>query len=224
MLRRSNKKRQSAYFEKEANMIKAIKSRRSVRLFDQEKEISESAILKILEAAHFAPSAKNQQPWHYVIIRNSDVIRKIMMTNTPFRCEGSRIGEDYDKKCNINLPKAIAAVFFDKKKSVFCDPKYYGNIDKKGWDGIEDYSYSDIISIGCSIQNFVLAAHQLGIGTCILGDILEEGINPEIYDWINVDRRRFQLMSGIIMGYSSRDMSNAKGFRNLLTKHYEVIE
>ena len=48
-------------------LIEAIKTRRSIRQF-QDQPVSADHIKTIIEAAMLAPSAGNQQPWHFIII------------------------------------------------------------------------------------------------------------------------------------------------------------
>lgn len=57
--------------------MKAILGRRSIRKFTGEK-IPEEDVKKFLEAAMAAPSACNQQPWHFVVIEDKKSFNKIM--------------------------------------------------------------------------------------------------------------------------------------------------
>ena len=57
--------------------MKAILGRRSIRKFTGEK-IPEVDVKKFLEAAMAAPSACNQQPWHFVVIEDKKSFNKIM--------------------------------------------------------------------------------------------------------------------------------------------------
>lgn len=41
--------------------------------------------MKILQAATYAPSAKNRQNWHFVVIEDEDKIRKCLFTNSPIQ-------------------------------------------------------------------------------------------------------------------------------------------
>lgn len=50
-------------------LLEAIKTRRSVRQF-QDRPVAEEHIQTIIAAAMMAPSAGNQQPWHFIIIRD----------------------------------------------------------------------------------------------------------------------------------------------------------
>ena len=49
--------------------MKVIDTRRSIRSY-QNKNVSEQDILKILKAAMQAPSARNQQPWEYLVVKD----------------------------------------------------------------------------------------------------------------------------------------------------------
>ncbi|MBN1913761.1 MAG: nitroreductase family protein [Candidatus Omnitrophica bacterium] len=51
----------------------AILKRRSVRRYT-DKEVSEDLIKKIIEAGMNAPSAGNQQPWHFLIMKNKKTL------------------------------------------------------------------------------------------------------------------------------------------------------
>lgn len=54
----------------------AIKTRRSIRSYEQ-KSISDTHLHLILEAGMYAPSAYNQQPWHFVVIKDKQKLYQI---------------------------------------------------------------------------------------------------------------------------------------------------
>lgn len=54
----------------------AILSRRSIRRYTSQP-VSEELIKDLLEAAMSAPSAGNEQPWHYVVIRDRKILDEI---------------------------------------------------------------------------------------------------------------------------------------------------
>ncbi|MEW6101891.1 MAG: nitroreductase family protein [Candidatus Omnitrophota bacterium] len=58
------------------DILKAIKIRRSVRDFKQ-KAIPRKAIETLIEAARFAPTARNVQPWEFIIITDASMLEKI---------------------------------------------------------------------------------------------------------------------------------------------------
>ncbi|NLD50386.1 MAG: nitroreductase family protein [Clostridiaceae bacterium] len=56
--------------------MEAILNRRSIRKYT-DKPVTEEDIRCLLQAAMSAPSAGNQQPWHFVIIRDRSILLKI---------------------------------------------------------------------------------------------------------------------------------------------------
>jgi len=181
-------------------VLTSIKERRTVRFYDQSKEIPKELLLTVIEAGHFAPSAKNLQPWHFVIVTNPAMIDKIMSAKLPTRPEGSSLKNYRGEDIEAWIPKSFIVVFFEKNKSLMADKRYHSD-NNEGIPQVCDYSPTDIMSIGCALQNMSLAAHSLGLGSCICGDVLLPGINPEIYGWLNVDREKYDLMCGLKIGW-----------------------
>ena len=62
--------------------MEVIKIRRSVREFTNE-DISDSDIRKIIEAGICAPSARNQQPWEFIVIRDKTILNKLSEKLSP---------------------------------------------------------------------------------------------------------------------------------------------
>lgn len=56
--------------------MKTLFSRRSIRKYTSET-VTEEVLREILEAAMSAPSAGNQQSWHFVIINDRKILDKI---------------------------------------------------------------------------------------------------------------------------------------------------
>lgn len=58
------------------DLDKAIKTRRSVRFFT-EKKVSHDKIIKIIEAANYAPSATDKQAWRFIIIDEKEKLSRL---------------------------------------------------------------------------------------------------------------------------------------------------
>jgi nitroreductase len=56
--------------------LTAIHTRRSIREY-QDKDIPEELVLDLVKAAMASPSARNQQPWEFVVITDPDLRKKI---------------------------------------------------------------------------------------------------------------------------------------------------
>ena len=62
-----------------------LSNRRSPRSFDATATISNEALVAILEAARWAPSANNFQPWRFHVgVRGDEVFNSILATLVPF--------------------------------------------------------------------------------------------------------------------------------------------
>ena len=56
--------------------IKCIRTKREIREY-LEKPVPQECIEVILEAGRLAPSSKNSQPWHFIVIRDKETLREI---------------------------------------------------------------------------------------------------------------------------------------------------
>ena len=78
-----------------------VRRKRDIREFKPEP-IKEDQLWYILEAGRLAPSSKNAQPWHFIVIRNKETLQELAKT-TP---TGSYLA---------NAPLAIAVVLENAK-------------------------------------------------------------------------------------------------------------
>ncbi|WP_321211723.1 nitroreductase family protein [Methanothermobacter sp. DP] len=57
-------------------VLEAIKTRRSIRKYSK-RDVPDEMLHKILEAAMCGPSAVDQRPWHFIVVKNRDMLEKI---------------------------------------------------------------------------------------------------------------------------------------------------
>jgi nitroreductase len=137
------------------DIFKAIKERRSCRNFLPES-INEEVIEKILEAATWAPSPLNTQPWEFVVVTNKEMKEKIFAEAD--RCKKWGVetsGWKWLEKYQLSFLKTapvIVAVIGDSKKS---------GLDTFQEEGGVGYQHA----CAAAIQNMNLAAHALGLGS-----------------------------------------------------------
>ena len=177
-----------------------IKKRRSVRKYQPQK-VSGEAVLEVLVAAGWAPSANNSQPWRFIILENPSVKRELAEAMADvWVADAEKDGTKVDAKMKqervdrfANAPAIILACttldglrkFPDQKRQMF----------------ERDLAQQ---SLGAAMQNILLTAHALGLGACwfcapgfckdtvrkVLG--IPEAVEPEAF---------------IIMGYSAEKSS-----------------
>ncbi|MDP4091596.1 MAG: nitroreductase family protein [Bacillota bacterium] len=83
--------------------LKTILSRRSIRRF-KEEQIKDEELQAILEAGKFAPSAMNQQPWHFTVVQNKELLQKINeVCRAAFLKSGIKNFEDRAKAENFTI-------------------------------------------------------------------------------------------------------------------------
>lgn len=58
-------------------VIDAILKRRSIRRYNG-KPVDKSIIRNLLVAGMYAPSARNRQPWHFIVIDNRDQLEQMV--------------------------------------------------------------------------------------------------------------------------------------------------
>ena len=135
----------------------AILERRSIRKF-KEDSVSRELLNKILEAGTLAPSGKNKQPWKFYVVQGE---KRSEMTQAMQR------GMDRLAKMGINTGSAkyTLRVMETAPVTIFVfNPTSRHPLMKR--DTLEVYTdIVDIQSIGAAIQNMLLTAVDLGLGT-----------------------------------------------------------
>jgi len=128
------------------DVLKAIKSRRSVRAFTNQP-VSEKEVEKLIDAARWAPSAGNIQPWAFIVVRDPKVKRGL--------CEAA------SNQTFIEKAPVVVVVCADTQQS----SQRYGS------RGANLYCLQDTAA---ATQNILLAAQAMGLASCWVGAFKEE--------------------------------------------------
>lgn len=142
-----------------------IKSRRSIRKYTDEP-VTRETISEIVDAARFAPSWKNTQIARYHVIENKELKQKI--------ADECVLGFEGNMK-SISRASVLVVVSYITKR---CGYERDGSFTTSKGD------HWEMFDAGIATQTFCLAAHEKGVGTCIIGifdeDAIAEAINlPE---------------------------------------------
>jgi 5,6-dimethylbenzimidazole synthase len=137
------------------DLVAAIKERRSCRAFLPDP-IDEATIEQVLEAAVWAPSPANLQPWEFIVITGREVKEKIYATSNELKQAWfEKSGWNWVNKYSIDFLKDVPAMV-----CVVADPKKSG-LDFFSAQGVEAYQHA----CAAAIQNMMLMAHSLSLGT-----------------------------------------------------------
>ena len=171
-------------------VLKAIKERRSIRRFE-DKDVEQTKIDQILKAATWAPSANNDQPWKFVVVRSKETTEKVLNVFL------DRM-KDYFESHGIPLDriKAFWSGIFSAPVHIFafCDTSVVEI--EEGFEETQVLWSTQAVSAAC--QNILLAAHASGLGSVWAGASL--AVEDEIKDMLGVPDE-VRLMTVIAIGY-----------------------
>lgn len=153
------------------DVFECIKERRSIRKFSSEN-IPRATITRLLEAACYAPTAGNVQPWFFYVVEDREVKEKFSQ---------AALGQ----KMLVEAPVVIVVCAELNRAR-----KSYGS------RGENLYALQDTAA---AVENLMLAATALGIGSCWVGAFKEEEV-ASVLDLDN-DRRPVAL---IPLGYPEK--------------------
>jgi nitroreductase len=153
----------SAFLQNET--LKTIKDRHSVRTFTRD-EVTDEEISLLLQAANAAPSAHNQQAWQFIILRGDKKQELAQLVTTQ----------------SIAFPRPAAALLRMGAKSILSAPVVIavantGDLIKHGTElfkvekerAHDFFRTMEIQSSAAAVENLLLAATSLGLGTVWLG-------------------------------------------------------
>ena len=137
-------------------VLEAIKTRRSIR---QQKSdpIDDETLQKVLEAARWAPSWANTQCWRFIVVRDSSIKAEVVDCLTKFKRD-DKLFDNPAANASKQAPVLIVACAEMGKAGYRRDGTAV--TDKGDW-----YMFD----VALAMQNLVLAAHALGLGTVIVG-------------------------------------------------------
>lgn len=127
--------------------LSVIEQRRSIRRFDV-RQVSDDALNAILMAGLFAPSAMNQQKWHFSVVQNKAMLKKMVQITKA-------------NKLNSNIPFLI-------QKAGEADYHTYYHAPTVVIVSGDQQAKFIMFDCAAAAQNIALAATSLGIGTCIM--------------------------------------------------------
>jgi nitroreductase len=130
-----------------ADVMEVIQGRRGIRKY-QDREIPEEHLMTILEAIRWSPSWANTQCWEVIVIKDPAIKLKVQETLTP---------SNPALKAIVEAPVVIA----------MC-----GRLESAGYKkGEATTKFGDwfMFDLGIATQTLCLAAHNLNLGTVIVG-------------------------------------------------------
>lgn len=137
-------------------LIDALEQRHSIRAYRPDA-VPKELLDKMIYAASLAPSAFNEQPWRYYIVTGESRQRlgEIMVQGTHFL-------EEYIQMLGHEMNEYVLRWYSELGNAPVVIVCTLQNID-------DDFmKYNGYLAIGASIQNMLLTATALGLGSCYM--------------------------------------------------------
>jgi len=171
-----------------------IKGRRSIRKYE-DKDVSDEDLNQILEAVKWSPSWTNCQCWDIVVVKDPDTKERLRQTIAPK---------------NPAVKSIVAAPVLLALCGKIGISGYYNN---QAATKFRDWFMFDL---GIAAQTLCLKAHELGLGTVIVG-LLDHDRAKEV---INVPDTH-ELVALIPLGYPAKISKAPKRKEISEFTHYE---
>ncbi|GAA6375725.1 nitroreductase [Ruminococcus sp. AM27-11LB] len=178
-------------------MIKEIENRRSIRKYKRH-EISKEIIEDIIYSATLAPSAKNRQPWKFIVYQGEEKSKLVDVMHQGIKLE--KITHKLMPEWAFAIPDAENTVRVMEEAP--CLIAVLNTNQKTPFDSIEDekriVEICDSLSIGAAIENMILTATSYGLGTLWIANTCFA--YNELIDFIETDS---QLTGIVAIGFAN---------------------
>ncbi len=174
--------------------MNAINERRSIRKYKQDT-VSNEDIKKIIESGILAPSAKNRQPWKYIVFSGQSK-KEILDVMEQGLIRERDINQTLPDS-HSGLPDAFNTLKIMREAPILI--MIENTNGRSPFDSIDTDNriteICDTLSIGASIQNMLLTATEMGLGTLWIANTCFA--YEELCQYLNI---KGQLIGAITIG------------------------
>jgi nitroreductase len=129
------------------DIFEAMEKRHSVRIFDTSREVAPELVDELLRCACLAPTAGNVQPWRFFVVREPQLKEALAR---------AALGQGFVATAPLDI---VACADLQAHATSY------------GKRGAELYAIQDTAA---AVQNILLTATSLGLGSCWVGAFNEE--------------------------------------------------
>ena len=169
--------RRYVHMRSNTEVIDIIYKRKSTRNYNPDFRIDKETQEKILKAGLRAPSPKNRQPWHYVVVDDHKTLKKVQATmeEALTHLKSERVFQKRDFS-DLSMAFETAKIIGQCSMLVFVcyerdESNEHGEVMQ--WPlSAAAFEVADIQAIGACIQNMLLTACAMGIDSLWIADVL----------------------------------------------------
>jgi nitroreductase len=179
-------------------LLAVMHAQRACRRFDPDGKVLDADLERVLESAVHAPSAENTQPWSFVVVRNEETRAQLADWWTETWNAG---GGDFVRQ-SLNDKVLVADLEYGFNRGGFAAAPVVVVVCADTERVPEIYAPSSIYP---AVQNLLLAAADLGYGSCLTTGLTTFGVDRV--------REKLQLpdtllpMAAVYLGKSARKLS-----------------
>ncbi len=170
-------------------VFNAISQRRSIRKYKID-QVPEESLRKILQAGILAPSGMNRQPWKFYVVqgeKRDEMIVRLDMSLSNREKEGQNVsGARHSFEVMAQAPTTVFIFRPNRTAPWLADSmgQYFRDL-------------VDVQSVGAAIQNMILTAEELGIGSLWVCDVFSA--HAEINEWLGEST---EMIAALCLGYA----------------------
>ena len=176
-------------------MIREIEVRRSIRKFSS-AAIPDDSILQIIQAGAKAPSAKNRQPWKFVIVKGDSKAGMLVAFRNGLEQEKLGNGLLSNSKQHIAGAEYTMDIMRQAPVTIFVLNTEGKGLFQALTSEEKVYDIANTQSIGAAVQNMLLAATEIGIGSLWICDVFFA--YKELTQWLSENG---EMIAAISFGY-----------------------
>jgi nitroreductase len=132
--------------------LEAISKRASLKNRLSPRQVEQDKIARVLDAARFAPSARNQQPWHFIVVQGKEDVENV-----------------------------VTKAFFEFSQGFKEAPVLIFACANPGDDDIHEGREYYLFDVGLAFENLLLAATDLGLVTHPMSSVKEDELKKVLH-------------------------------------------
>nr|WP_320131424.1 nitroreductase [uncultured Holophaga sp.] len=180
--------------------IKTILNRRSTRAFTPQ-QIADGDLDALLQAACFAPSGMNRQPWHFIAIQSPELMLQVNEACRHILLgSGNKVMEERARHTEFSVCYKAPTLILVA-------------VDEQAHTGTRDGS--------AALQNILLAAEALNLGSCwihAVSELFRGGAHEELSRSLGIPTG-YTVVGGAAIGYKAAEPKAAPRRENTITIH-----
>lgn len=151
--------------------LEAIKGRHMYRGIFQKREVDKATIIQLIEAARWAPSGHNTQPWEFIVIDDPAIIHELVALSTDIYIETQKTRQDL---------KELVQTWWhwlrwsDEELETAGDGMYMREMSRASWEEmIKTQSAEDLRAKVMEVLSLKMRAALINESPCIMLTLLD---------------------------------------------------